>query len=105
MKKGIHNRLIILITCLLAGSKILSAAFILLDNLTFSVSYGFVGSNTVSNFTFAVFRLDTGFALEIIVLAYFIMAGFYFIQNKQKLMAAVSAVGLIAHVGLWIHFL
>jgi len=105
MKKGIHNKLIVFVTSLLTGSKMLSVGIILLSKLSFSVSYGSVGSSTVSNYTFAVFRLDTGSSLEIIVLSFFIMAGLYFLQNKQKLMALVSVSGLMAHIGLWLYFL
>lgn len=113
MEKGIHNKLMFFFTSLLAGSKILSAGIILMSYLNLSFSYGSVGSNTVSNYTFAVFsidndavsKIDTGFALEIVVLSFFIMAGLYFLQKKQKPMAMVSAAGIVAHVGLWLYFL
>ena len=96
MKKGIHNRMLILITSLLAGFKILTVCMILLSDLSISVSYGSVGSSTVSNYSFTVFRMNNGSALEIIVLSFFIMVGLYFLQNKQKLMALVPAAGLMA---------
>ena len=104
MLKGIHNKLMVFFTSLLAGSKILSVGIILISDLNLSVSNEAVGSNTVSNYTFAVFRIDTGLALEIVLLSFFIMAGLYFLQKKQKLMAMVSAAGMVAHVGLWLYF-